>query len=271
MSLPSIFRLPPAAQQKIYHAWWQTLDWVFPPRCIGCGTVGERFCPSCQNDLLWLPQAVCLRCGKLLRLANKSPVLHLCQNCRAHKPAFQSLRACVRYTGVGRKAVLAIKYHRDLGLAEVLAELLYQRFCQTGWNVDLITCVPLSAERLRRREYNQTALMAYPLSLQVGIPFIPLLLRKTRETPSQVGLSMAERKHNVRDAFHLGSFSVRNQRVLVIDDVATSGATMNACAAVLREGGARAVFGLAFARGGLAQHYQPEFPDIFSKEEYRGS
>jgi ComF family protein len=125
---------------------------------------------------------------------------------------------------------------------------------QTGWAVDVVTCVPLSKGRLRERGYNQAALLARPLALGSCLPFFPLLLRKTREVPSQVGLTALERKRNVVDAFLADGQAQNLKRILVVDDVTTTGSTLEACARALLDAGAREVYGLTFARAGLHDH-----------------
>jgi ComF family protein len=125
------------------------------------------------------------------------------------------------------------------------------------WSIDLVTCVPLSKTRMKQRGFNQAAMLARPLALGLHVPFQPLLLRKTREVPSQVGLSSQDRRRNVEDAFESGRTIHSSKRILVIDDVFTTGSTMNACARALFDAGAQQIYGLTFARAGLSDHNQP--------------
>jgi ComF family protein len=148
--------------------------------------------------------------------------------------------------------LLRLKYSKDIGLSEMLARHLIQLKNGLPWQIDVVTCVPLSRGRFKNREYNQAAMLARPLALAIHRPFAPLLLRKTREAPTQVGLSAGERWKNVEGAFAAGDKAILSARViLVVDDVTTTGSTMNACARVLTEAGAAAVYGLTFARAGL--------------------
>ncbi len=133
-------------------------------------------------------------------------------------------------------------------MGEALARPLIKLLAELDWDVDLVTPVPLGIARQSQRGYNQAALLARPVSLAYGLPYRPNALTKVRETRSQVGLSAVERRQNVNDAFR-GDLKVsKGKSVLVIDDVTTSGATLNACASALLQAGARQVFALTLAR-----------------------
>jgi ComF family protein len=117
-----------------------------------------------------------------------------------------------------------------------------------GWDVGIVAPVPLGIARLKERGYNQAALIARPFSLALGLPYAPEALQRRRETHSQVGLSIAERKENVAGAFSARRDVVASRSVLLIDDVATSSATLDACASALRMDGANQVYCLTLAR-----------------------
>jgi ComF family protein len=119
------------------------------------------------------------------------------------------------------------------------------------WEIDLVTPVPLGLARLAERGYNQSSLLARPLSLAMNIPYRPQILTRARETRPQVGLTAAERWVNVSGAFLAQTYGVTGRNVLVIDDVTTTGSTLEACAQALFTAGARQVYGLTFARAGF--------------------
>jgi ComF family protein len=144
--------------------------------------------------------------------------------------------------------VHALKYRRDLALGECLSEHLLDLLVEVGWQAEVVVPVPLGISRLRTRGYNQAALLAYPLSLAMGLSYTPKALMRTRETQTQVGLSIASRRANVQDAFVADRRVVAEKRVLIVDDVITTGATMHACASALKQSGAKEVYGLALAR-----------------------
>jgi ComF family protein len=133
-------------------------------------------------------------------------------------------------------------------LGECLSTHLVDLLGELGWGLDLVVPVPLGMARLKTRGYNQAALLAYPLSLVTGLVHKPKAIMRTKETQTQVGLSLASRRANVQDAFSADNKVVAGKRVLIIDDVITTGATMHACASALIQAGAKEVYGLALAR-----------------------
>jgi ComF family protein len=144
-----------------------------------------------------------------------------------------------------------LKYQGDLALGEALAQNLVALFRNLAWQVDLVTAVPLGVARRKERGYNQAALLAFPLALACGIPYRAKALQKVRQTRTQVGLNVAQRYQNVEGAFRAERTVVAEKRVLVVDDVTTSGATIRVCSSALLEAGARQVYGLTLARAVL--------------------
>ncbi|MES0361301.1 MAG: hypothetical protein ABUK20_10325 [Anaerolineales bacterium] len=148
------------------------------------------------------------------------------------------------------EAIRHLKYGRSISLGLILAEFMAELLVGLNWQIDLVMPVPLGVARLKERGYNQAALIAKPLALKRGLPYETHALARVRETRSQVGLSFDQRLDNVRGAFQAKSEKINNRRVLVIDDVATSSATLDACGAALTAVGASEVFGLTLARAG---------------------
>jgi len=141
-----------------------------------------------------------------------------------------------------------------MSLGEVLSKPMIDLLKQLKWKVDLVTPVPISRERQDARGYNQAALLAYPLSLSCGLPYCADVLKKVRDARSQVGLDYSQRYDNVDQVFQANGKKLPGKSVLVVDDIITSGATLNACSAALLAGGAKEVYGLTLARAGLRQH-----------------
>ncbi len=158
------------------------------------------------------------------------------------------IRSWAIYQGPLRKAIHSLKYHRNLALGDYFAPALVQVLSAQKWDIDLIIPVPLSPNRRCQRGYNQVEILAIPLALAIQKPLASHALTKCRETPSQVGQSVSARQENVRDAFIAHPRSVSGHCILLIDDVITTGATLNACAEALFKAGASAVFGLTLAR-----------------------
>jgi ComF family protein len=137
-------------------------------------------------------------------------------------------------------------------MGEVLSRPLIQMLCQSGWVIDLVTAVPVGVVRRAERGYNQAALLAWPVASACSLPYRSKALLKTRETRSQVGLNRLERRQNVELAYQASQELVAGKKVLLIDDVATSGATLDACTKALLEAGAVQVYGLTLARAKYA-------------------
>lgn len=185
---------------------------------------------------------MCKICGKELLHSN------YCGDCQVIRPSFTAACAWTRYEGPIQRAIKKLKYAGDLGLADILARNLIELLHTQHWDVDLIVPVPQGIARRAERGYNQSALLARPLALTTGIPSNFNCLQKIRTTKSQVGLSLRERRQNVKDAFSAKSKYVTGRNILVVDDVLTSGATLDACAAALKSAGARNVYGITLAR-----------------------
>jgi len=226
-----------------YRAVWRGVDWLFPPVCGGCGSPGARWCAECAAQTRRLTPPWCPRCGE------PAPGAALCRRCQELPPAFEQLRSWALFEGPVRAALHRIKYRRDLPLADALAASLVELYRSTlQWHLDMVVPVPLSAQRRRARGYNQAALFAFPLALALGLSYRPAALERTKHTRSQVDLSWRERRRNVAGAFQANPAAVSGQHILLVDDVATTGATLNACAAALQAGGARSVYALTVAR-----------------------
>lgn len=147
-----------------------------------------------------------------------------------------------------RPALHQLKYRRNLGLAEALAADVARFLDSLGWQAEAIVPVPLSQQRLRERGYNQAGLIAQSLARLIGWRYLPKGLKRIRHTRSQVGLTAAERRENVRAAFDASPDLVRGKILLLFDDVATTGATLHSAAEALLAGGATRVYALTVAR-----------------------
>ena len=226
-----------------FYQWvWTGLDWLLPPRCGGCGKLGNRWCFDCQREIVTIDPPFCERCG------DSQKANGICARCVAAPPGYTALRSWASFNGPLRNAIHRLKYGRDVALGEVLARPMINCLKQTGWKVDIVVPVPMSLSRRAERGYNQAALLARPIALSFGLEYRSRALRKTRETRSQVGLSLGERQANVRGAFEADRRVVSGKQILVVDDVTTSGATLNACARALRVAGAREIYCLTLAR-----------------------
>ena len=159
-----------------------------------------------------------------------------------------AVRSAGFYQGVLKNAIQKLKYDGDLALGESLAKLLLKINFQQSWNIDLITCVPLDKKRYRERGYNQSAYLAGSLAHMAGLPYSGKAINRVKHTRPQVGLSMIRRMENVSDAFAANINVVTGKTILLVDDVITTGATLNSCAIALLKAEAAKVFGLTLAR-----------------------
>jgi ComF family protein len=172
----------------------------------------------------------------------------LCARCMTSPLQIDGIRSVVYFEGTLREAVHLFKYHGRAVLAEPMGGLMAAYWAQNGMEVDVVVPVPLHVSRVRERGYNQAVLLAREMARRAGLAVDEEVLVRQRATASQVDLDAQQRKENVRAAFRCCSDRLAGQRVLLIDDVCTTGATLEACAAALYEGGARSVQALTLAR-----------------------
>jgi ComF family protein len=241
----------PAPADFAHAALRQMLDFALPPRCPGCGAITRephRFCLECWRSLTFLGEPCCARCG--LPFAYPAAGEAECGRCIAEPPPFDRLRAAVAYGDVSRDIALRLKYGGRPGLAETLAHFM-KRHVGAGEGDVLLVPVPLHRWRIWKRGYNQAALIASALSRSTGLPAGLDLLERTRATPPLKGLGRRERALAVRGAFKVAPQSkgrLAGRRIMLVDDVFTSGATAAACARALKRSGAAFVEVLCWAR-----------------------
>lgn len=234
-------RLAAAAIARARTAGRALLDLLYPPRCPGCGRVGELFCSECRRLVQPYPLLCCARCGRL------SSARNLCPACAASSSPLDAVFPAALFAHPIRQAIHDFKYEGTADLAAPLADWLVAAWQRHRLAADLIVPVPLHPRREAERGYNQSGLLARRLSEAVAVPLAPAELVRTVRTRPQVGLTLDQRRANIAGAFRCAG-CVTDLRVVVVDDVCTTGATLEACAAELKAAGARAVWGLTLAR-----------------------
>lgn len=219
------------------------LDLLFPPWCVGCGAVGSLLCSSCQAALPRLSPPLCVRCGKPLSFGT------LCYECENRPMEIDGIRSIFRFDGAVRQAILSFKYKNVKALAAPLAQLMKEYLCAHPLPGDVLVPLPLHPRRLRQRGYNQSSLLSVELGKLASLPVVEGSLVRLKNTPPQTRTkSAAERQSNVVGAFICRDQRLEGRRILLIDDVCTSGATLDACATALKAAGATSVWGLTLAR-----------------------
>ena len=242
----------------------ELLELIFPPVCLVCERPGrEVICASCREQFEFIAPPYCRRCGQPLPEGAKHNMV--CGQCRQQLPRFDAARAVGLHTATLRKAVLRFKFQRRRLLAEPLAELLaacVQKEISDPeglpWE-SLTGLVPVVLHRRRRswRGFDQAVLLSRQLSELIAVPCLEQVLVRKKDTQPQIGLSPTQRRQNLQGAFKVTDApAVAGEVLLLIDDVYTTGSTMNAAASVLRKAGAQAVYALTITRAVPSWHPQ---------------
>ncbi len=230
-----------AVSTSLTRLWNAGLDMVFPPRCVACKEFGAYICMACRPlfslagpprcDVCWTPEGE-----------------RTCERCRYRRPAFNGARSAFVYDGPARDAVLALKFAGLAAIAKTMAVPMAERLMEWDPPVSAIVPVPLAASRKRSRGYNQSELLAREIGRLANLPVLAGALIRRRSTPPQVRqFDWEARRDNVAGAFAAGQ-RVVDGGLLLVDDVITTGATLDACARVLLSAGGDRVFALTFAR-----------------------
>lgn len=232
--------------QQSGHVVQSALDLLFPPACAVCKKSGFVLCPSCLNSIPRIQSSFCTHCGGV-QMENG-----ICMSCLYHPLHISGLRAAGMYQGALRSCIHALKYQGNTRLAEPLGLMLAQTYIAHALQADVLLPMPLHADRERERGYNQAQLLAEVCAKYVHIPVNTEIVLRHRATAAQVHLKAAERQQNVAGAFvcaqSFATGALVGRNIVIIDDVCTTGATLEACAAPLYAAGARAVWALVLAR-----------------------
>jgi ComF family protein len=235
-----------AARAVLRHA----VDFALPPRCPSCGVITpepHRFCLSCWQSLHFLGEPCCSRCGMPFEYGGGEGAE--CGRCLAEGPAYDRVRAAVAYGEIARNVALKLKYSGRPGLAETLARFM-ARHLESGPET-LLAPVPLHRWRIWKRGYNQSALIVSALAKASRLPAELDLIRRVKATPPLRGLGRRERAAAMVGAFRIEPEAralAKGRRVVLVDDVFTSGATAGACAKALKRAGVARVEVLCWAR-----------------------
>ena len=220
-----------------------TLDLLFPKWCIGCGREGDFICRSCRQSLPRIMPPVCPRCGR----PQASGIF--CPGCVSWQAEIDGIRSPFIFDGVMREAIHQLKYQNLRALAAPLAQMLRDYLVANPVPAEVMVPVPLHPKKLRERGYNQSGLVARELGKLTNLPVVDDCLIRRRHAPPQARASnVDERRSNIVGAFACRDRRLYDRQVLLIDDVSTSGATLDAGAAAVKAAGATSVWGLVVAR-----------------------
>ncbi len=229
-------------------------DVIFPPRCLGCAEILahlhlQTFCASCREKIRFINGSHCQICG--MAFFDSPAPDHLCGNCLEKKPSFSIARAVASYETLILDAIHQFKYGRDIStgsaIASFMAEFDFPDFDFTDYSV--IIPVPLHIGRLRERGFNQSLILAKAIGKKYSIPVNFSLLKRIKSTLTQTGLDKSQREKNIRGAFTVNdNAKAKSKNIILIDDVFTTGATINQCAKTLLKAGAGKVAVLTLAR-----------------------
>ena len=238
----------------VSRAFGATLDVLLPPSCLTCDRPVEapgQFCAECFRGVSFITEPCCAHCGVPFATAGQGGVERLCPGCRAHPAPWGQARAALAYDGAAKRLILPFKHADRPELARALAPMMARAGAALLRRAELLVPVPLHRSRLFARRYNQAALLAQMLSRRSGVPAVPDLLRRVRATVSLGELNATARAEAVDGAFAVRasrSARVAGRRVLLVDDVMTTGATATACTDILLAAGAAGVDVLVAAR-----------------------
>ena len=233
----------------------RAIRFFFPIHCVMCNSplvddLVPHFCTGCWSTLRPMPTARCARCDRpfVSPLATSYSPQHLCYSCAERPPSYTRAWTLYPYTSPLQEAIRLLKYQGKVSLVTPLANLMLTALPRLD-AIDLIIPVPLHHERLCRREFNQALLLADRIGRRLNISISYTNLVRTTSTPPQTALSRKSRLNNLRHAFAVRCpAQLMNKRILLIDDVFTTGTTVNECAKTLRRSGSADVFVLTLAR-----------------------
>ncbi len=230
------------------------LDLVYPRYCEACGGIadieGRYLCWACLSNISVICTPYCATCGDPVEGAVYSRFV--CSACNDNTPAFELARSAARYRGPVKELVHRLKYGSAIHLAATLCDIMVPCFDSNyaSLSLDVIVCVPMYSRKERERTYNQAWVIADELSKRTGVPFWGGLLKKVKDTGTQTSYNASQRRKNIRGSFEVSQPDwCEGKRFLLVDDVMTTGSTVNEVAGLLKDNGAVSVHVLTLARG----------------------
>ncbi|MDD6920556.1 MAG: ComF family protein [Eubacteriales bacterium] len=216
-----------------------------------------HICDSCIRKLQWINNVLCEKCGKMLDDEITGEIL--CYDCQENMRSFDKAYTCTRYGLYERILISRFKEHKKSYIAESLATIMYDRICleysssdSTKKAYDVVIPIPIHKNKYKKRGFNQSENIAKVLAEKLGVLYDKNLLKREIETRSMKSLSSEERKRNIKNAFIIETYNknlIKYNKVLLVDDIYTTGATLNEASRVLKEAGVREVYAITFSAG----------------------
>lgn len=229
------------------------LDLIYPSTiyCINCGKIIDdtrtyKLCNDCMDNFKWIGERNCKKCGKPLSVYNNSDT---CYNCKEYTHNFDKGYTCVEYGTLEKNMLFNLKFESKTYIADTIGEIMHDRMHEP---YDVVCPIPISKEKLHKRGFNQATLIAKSFAVRTGIHYEPNLIVRKVDTVAMKGLSPSERKINVSGAFVVPEYNlykVKDAEILIVDDIYTTGATIDEAALTLKKNGAKSVDFISFASG----------------------
>lgn len=230
---------------------------IFPNQCLSCNSlIGQEglFCISCWQKLQFITEPKCKICSQAFEFKIDDELI--CARCLSFKPNFDKTIAVFRYNSAIKQIIKNFKYYDNSFLAKKLSSLLFAKIAPSVNDFDFISAVPLHKSRLKYRKFNQSILLAKEVAKKFDKKLYYDLIFRTKNTATQASLKSKERAKNLKSAFAFNEkylAEIKNKRILLVDDVMTTGATLDNCAKVLKKAGAKEVIVLVVAKRVLGQ------------------
>lgn len=224
------------------------LNSLIPPRCIGCHQIlheNQQICPECWRQVDFISEPYCQICH--MPFAFESVLEQVCQYCADEPPPFVAATAAFVYGGLGAGLILRLKHTDHLHTAALLAQWMMSGNSEMLQRCDVLIPVPIHWTRLFSRRYNQAAVLSHAITKLCGVPTMTRVLKRIKNTPSQGQMNKLQRESNVKDVFKMTA-NLSGKSVLLIDDVFTTGATINECTKVLLASGVKEVLVMTAAK-----------------------
>ncbi len=222
------------------------LEWIFPSKCIFCSSIlsinseEKIFCQKCIEYFTYIEKPICIKCGRTVDEDADS----VCNDCRNIQYKFVRNMSVFYYDDFVRHLIFKFKYGKGVYVGNKLGEIMSNYFFDNYIkNIDLIIPIPLHKSKQRARGFNQALILSKHISKKTGIPLSEKGLIRIKNTRPQSKLSISQRQKNLKDAFQINkTLNIQNKNILLIDDIFTSGSTINNCTKILHENGAKDVF-----------------------------